>query len=199
MTEESYNRTNINIVKRFPSFILGKCKCGCDGDLDSLITKSRPYILRTFIKFHHTKIKTSKLDYRRVYIPSHPYADSKGCVKYHRLVMEEILGRYLEPWEVVDHINRDRLDNRPENLRLFDSNSAHMKNHKPLIYTSDRQCRECKSFETSMVNRTNGIWRPAWYGNKEKGFICVSCYHKIHYEKKKKSKNQSLLCYIDDN
>lgn len=38
----------------------------------------------------------------------------------HRWVMEQHLGRRLNTKEQVDHINRDRHDNRIENLRILD-------------------------------------------------------------------------------
>lgn len=39
--------------------------------------------------------------------------------------MEEQLGRYLEPHEVVHHIDCDPQNNDPENLVLCPSNSEH--------------------------------------------------------------------------
>lgn len=61
----------------------------------------------------------------------HPYAKvysykKIGRIFEHRLVMEQHIGRYLTPLEVVDHINGCTIDNRIENLRLFENNGKHL-------------------------------------------------------------------------
>lgn len=68
--------------------------------------------------------------------PDHPYpADAyHGSIKYileHRLVMEQHLGRYLEPTEVVHHIDGNPRNNDISNLRLYASQAEHMKNEHP--------------------------------------------------------------------
>lgn len=64
--------------------------------------------------------------YRYLLRPNHPHATRNGYVAEHRLVMEGVLGRYLDPKEVVHHKNKNPLDNRPENLQVFASNAEHL-------------------------------------------------------------------------
>jgi hypothetical protein len=93
--------------------------------------------------------------------------------------MEEMLGRYLEPWEVVDHINMDRQDNRPENLRLFSSNSAHISNHKPKMDTTGFSCSKCNTTETYIYR---GF--PKWCNDRNGGYMCFNCWHVEYYNLK---------------
>jgi hypothetical protein len=55
--------------------------------------------------------------------------NKKGNVKQHRRIMEEYLGRRLQPWEVVHHINGIKTDNRIENLQLMTA-SEHSSMHR---------------------------------------------------------------------
>ena len=66
--------------------------------------------------------------YVLVYVPKHPNAHKDGYVMFHTVLIERAIGRYLNPNEVVHHINHDRSDNRLENLCLMDK-KEHMKMH----------------------------------------------------------------------
>ncbi|CAB4133870.1 HNH nuclease [uncultured Caudovirales phage] len=53
----------------------------------------------------------------------YPYKTVNGVKKrIHRHIMEEHLGRLLEPDEHVYHVNGDSADNRIENLTLIKKN-----------------------------------------------------------------------------
>ena len=60
--------------------------------------------------------------------PDHPYASKTGYVQEHRLVMEEYLGRILEPDEVVHHRDGNKQNNTIENLEVL-LNGQHISDH----------------------------------------------------------------------
>lgn len=70
--------------------------------------------------------------------PGHPTARSDGYIAEHRLVMEQKLGRYLKPEEVVHHKNTDSMDNRPDNLELYGCNGDHISGHAPSWERDDK-------------------------------------------------------------
>lgn len=71
-------------------------------------------------------VTVDKSGYILRFRPEHPRANVRGYVREHRLVMEQKLGRYLLPGEVVHHIDDDRGNNHPDNLELFESNGKHL-------------------------------------------------------------------------
>lgn len=56
--------------------------------------------------------------------------NGKRRIREHRLVMEKFLGRKLTHNETVHHMNKDRSDNRIENLMLFKNNNEHLALHR---------------------------------------------------------------------
>lgn len=63
--------------------------------------------------------------YRMIRMPEHPRARTNGYVLEHILVAETMLGRALLPDEEVHHIDHNRTNNKPENLKIYDSHREH--------------------------------------------------------------------------
>lgn len=79
--------------------------------------------------------------YLAVYCPEHPNASADGYVMEHRLVIEKILGRYLEPDEVVHHIDENRKNNEPSNLSIFRNLKDHRRYHAYFQKARKKQCK----------------------------------------------------------
>jgi len=59
----------------------------------------------------------------------HPYANKRGYIYKHRLIMEKHIGRYLTPIEVVHHKDGNKLNNKVNNLVLFKTTNEHTSYH----------------------------------------------------------------------
>jgi HNH endonuclease len=137
---------------------------------------------RTDNNFINKKISKGWIDdkgYRRIFKPNHHFANYDGSVREHRLVLEEHYKFCLLPWASVHHINKDRLDNRIENLMVFSSDSRH-KTYENTLDLSKRRCLLCKSKETTTQIKKSGIILLRWYEYKE-GFVCSKCHDKERY------------------
>lgn len=86
------------------------------------------------------------------------FIDEKGYLRFkdsnrlvHRWVMEKYLGIKLKPHQIVHHIDGNKLNNRPENLRVildYSSYDIHKDIHRKQIRESgnwhgDKKCQDC--------------------------------------------------------
>lgn len=69
-----------------------------------------------------------KGDYNYAIVFGHPFSTENSYVLHHRIVVENHLGRLLNPNEIVHHKNGIKTDNRIENLEVM-SNVAHARLH----------------------------------------------------------------------
>lgn len=70
-----------------------------------------------------------KGNYIYAVVPEHPRATKNGYVLEHRVVVENSLGRLLEPNEQIHHVDGNRHNNAAENLRVV-LNGEHQRLHQ---------------------------------------------------------------------
>ena len=75
--------------------------------------------------------------YIEVYSPQHPRKNKRNCVYEHDLIMEQHIGRLLEPNEVVHHKDFNKTNNDISNLVLM-TNKEHAKYHSKTYWNNKK-------------------------------------------------------------
>jgi hypothetical protein len=188
ISEES----TVNENKRF-------CLCGCGREVTGWNKNLRQPI--RYIHGHQnigqncnfwnggrTKISTG---YYLIKLRNHPYADTRGYVMEHRIVMEKYLGRYLDPKESVHHINGIKTDNRIENLQLFPNMKEHTSFEKKGVRFTDQhkqniaEAQRGKSKPYMKGNKLR-LGKTSWNKGKKTGLITTGAFKNGHIPWNKK-------------
>ena len=155
---------------------MNKCRCGCGKNTKKIwyvghSNKGRKLTPEHKIKCARPMEKNGRWNggkmidkngYILIKKREHPFSNNSGYIREHRLVMEQHIGRYLNPEEIVHHMNHNPSDNRIENLMLINNSSEHIK-----------ECRTGRKFP-----RKNGIW-----------FICRRCGNNFYLANNFRNKN----------
>jgi len=148
-------------VRDIPRFLIANCKVCCGRAVGKLAKQKgdkNP-------AWRGGKSR-SQCGYIRVYVsedspfysmvsPARRGKDKK--VLEHRLVVAQHLGRCLEPWEIVHHINGIRDDNRIENLMLLS-----IPHHAPTAQLME----QVKRLEEQVIKQSEQIHLLTWHINE---------------------------------
>lgn len=118
----------INTIKRWLK------KHGIQTRLDDEIVRSqKSHKLRENSRW---KGKRNNNGYRYIYHPNHPLASKSGYINEHRFILEQALGRIIDPDEWVHHDNMDKTCNFEGNLTV-----CTMQEHRHAHASFQRLCK----------------------------------------------------------
>jgi hypothetical protein len=113
--------------------------------------------------------------------PLHPRANSKGLYPYHRVLVENYLGRYLEYNETVHHKDGNKQHDDLDNLEVL-TRSEHAKLHRVPAPTTDCDCLNCHK----RMHLTSREWRLRTRRNNNSHIFCsISCGTKYYFKEKR--------------
>ena len=176
------------------------CQCGC-GKIIQYGKNHKPctYNKQRYIHGHNSYGPSSHFwrggkkiscGYVLLKRPDHPLAGAYGYVPEHRLVYEEYYKCCLLPWIDIHHKNKQKDDNRIENLIPMTKSEHtihHLKNKHKKDF-SERICHLCRTNETSPKINKSGLKTPQWHKVNGK-WTCYKCDQKLRYQKRKFSTN----------
>lgn len=140
--KQNYKKQNNKGLK------LKKCACGCGGlslrtwktghnlkinpmpeNLGKFLGNGNNFITGKNHHFWKGGKRLTKDGYLEIYSPNHPNKNYCNYVLEHRLVMEKKIKRYLTKEEIVHHKDRNKLNNKENNLSLVKNQSEHNQHH----------------------------------------------------------------------
>lgn len=138
----------------------------------------------------------SKGDYFYALVPEHPFATKNGYVLEHRIVMENHLGRLLNPDEIVHHENGQKKDNRIINLVIL-SKLEHARLHaleRGRKYV-DLKCPEC----AVLFSRTQNVTHLAPSRNAKATFCSGKCRGRFSRRKQLIGETPEMKLAVSEN
>ena len=152
--------------------------------------------------------KITYYGYKKIRVLDHPFKDCDGFVFEHRLVAEEFLltdensieidgKKYLRRELVVHHIDENKLNNNPSNLKIM-SAEEHMSYHKGGEYIFFiNTCKHCHKTFTSKKKKIfcSQKCRDEYNKSNEVEKICPVCHTK--FKTTKKASESRICCSIE--